>query len=372
MKFSQTTLLAILATSAFVAAAPTNVVVENALIKREELNDALSILEEIKSLNKKRSLADSDEAIAAISKRADSLIGNLISALANSGIVSDVFNILTTDPALRTEIGTIVKSAIQGLLVQAPALISAIFNSGLIGKVFLDFINSPDLLNALLAIAKSLFTTGLNLLTGGGSSTPATTTAAAPAAAPAPTPAPAAAPAAAPAYKRDEDLSRRDILDIAESIASDIKDSGIFQSLVLKVLANPQQSIDFLTSALKTGAVIGEDVVSWASLSGLLQEGLSYIEENGGTFASSIASFLGDQINAGNLTTADIDNAGSPSSAIAGAKVPATKTSIATTAAAGPVSIIGAGPSDAALLAAASKAEAALNSVPTTLVRRMY
>lgn len=357
MKFSQTTLLAILATSAFVAAAPTNVVAETAIIKRAELNDALSILDEIKSLNKKRSVADSDEAVAAISKRAESLLGNLVTALSQSGIISDVFNILTTDPALRAEIGTIVKSAVQGLIVQAPALISAIYNSGLIGKVFQDFINSPDLLNALLAIAKSLFSTGLNLLTGG-SSTPTTTT---DAAAAAPTPA---------AAKRDDDLSRRDILDIAESIASDIKDSGIFQSLVSKVLANPEQSIDFLTSALKEGAVIGEDIINWASLNGLLQEGLSYIEQNGGTFASSIASFLGDQINAGNLTTADIDNAGSASSAVA--NLYATKTTIATTAAAGPVSIVGAGPSDAALLAAASKAEAALNSVPTTLVRRMY
>ena len=64
--------------------------------------------------------------------------------------------------------------------------------------------------------------------------------------------------------------------------------------------------------------------MAWAKNSGLLNEALEYLEKNGGQYSSALASFLGDQIESGNVTASDIDNAGT-SSALTG-------TTIATTA----------------------------------------
>lgn len=54
MKFSSATVLAILASSACVSAAPTFTVTEQTMVKREDINEVLNLIEEIKALNVKR------------------------------------------------------------------------------------------------------------------------------------------------------------------------------------------------------------------------------------------------------------------------------------------------------------------------------
>ncbi|KAK6203235.1 Op4 protein [Scheffersomyces amazonensis] len=325
MKLTNAAILTILASSTFVSAAPAIVTSEQSLVKRADVNEVLEILEELKTLKVKRELLEGEE-LAALEKRADSVIGNLISALLNSGIISDVWSTLTTNPAVSAEIKTIIESAIKGAIVEGPALISAIWNSGLLSKLFNDFVNDPDLKSAFLGVAKAIFTTGLNLIKswlGLNSSSASTTTA-------------AAAPAASGAAKRDlvlngdsEFIDKRDVASIVSWVVSEISSSGIVSSLVNKVLANPQASIDFLASAFKTGLVVVEDVYGWAKGNGLLQDGLNYLAAHGGTFGSAIASFLGDQIASGNVSASDIDSAPLPSKSAA--------TSIASTAAVAPL-----------------------------------
>ncbi|KAG5420966.1 hypothetical protein I9W82_000056 [Candida metapsilosis] len=309
MKFSQTTLLAVLASSAFVSAAPA-IVSDQSMVKREDVNDVLAILKEIKEHNAKREFLEGD-ALIEHDKRADSALGNLISALANSGIISQVWNTLTTNDAIKTSLTNIVKDAIQTAVVQGPALISAIWNSGLLGDIFNDFLNDTDLRNAFLGVAKSLFGTAVNLITSwlsGSSSSSATTTA-------------AASTSTGAAAKRElldlnaEYIDKRDLTSIIQYIVQEISDSGIVSSLVNKALADPQASISFLTSALKNGLVIAEDVYNWAKQSGLWDSALSYIENNAGTWASAIASFLGNALTSGTVSASEIDNANTSVSA---------------------------------------------------------
>ena len=307
MKFSQSTLFAILATSALVSAAPvgTSTGSELTFVKRSDTTEILEILSELKHLTQKRELIENDDELEILNKRADSAIGNLISAFASSGIIGDIWSTLTTDPAIKSQLGGLIKGAIQTALVQGPALIKAIWNSGLITKLFNTLLNDTDLRSAFLGVAKSLFSTALNLL--GAAKKPST---------PAATPA-AAAPAAAPtgATKRevitgdDEFLDKRDLASIISFVVTEIKNSGIVSGLVNKVLADPQKSIAFWTSALKNGVVIFEDVYGFAKSSGLLASGLNFLKEHGGQYASAIAKFLSGQISSGNVSASEINNA---------------------------------------------------------------
>lgn len=341
MKLSHTTLLAILATTSLAASIPQPVVSDTTLVKRSDANEILNILDELNAIKVKRDLVETEEEHLELLKRQDSVIGDLLSGLASSGIIQDVWNTLTTDQELRSEIGDLTKAAIQGLIVRGPALIKALFNSGLIGKIFKDVINDKTLLNGLLGAAKALFTTGLNLLTNrSGSSTAAaaattaaTTTTAAPAAAGTTTAAAAAANTAAAAaagglnptntdsaayasiaaqYKREEGveyLEKKDLLSLISTVVTEIKNSGIFSSLINKVLADPQASISFLTTVLQKGVVLGEDVYNWAKNNGLLEKGLQWLQTNGGTYAGAVANLVGDLIDSGKVLASDVDNA---------------------------------------------------------------
>ncbi|KAI5950972.1 hypothetical protein KGF54_004046 [Candida jiufengensis] len=315
MKFTQATLIAVLASSTFVSAAPA-IVSEQTMVKREDINDVLAILKELKAHQAKREFLEGDELIEH-DKRADSVLGELITALANSGIINDVWTALTTNPAITTTLQNIIQAAIQTAVVQGPALIEAVWNSGLLGTIFNKFLNDTDLRNAFLDVAKSIFGTAVNLITSwlsGGSSSGTTTTAA----------------AAATAKSRreiidgSEYLDKRDLASIIGWIVQEISDSGIVQSLVNKVIADPAASINFLTSAFQTGLVVAEDVYSWAKSSGLWDSALSYIQANAGTWAGAIASFLGNALSSGQISASDINNAsGSLSSAITARSVSA-------------------------------------------------
>ncbi|KAI5966788.1 uncharacterized protein KGF55_000197 [Candida pseudojiufengensis] len=348
MKFTQATLFAILASSTFVSAAPA-IVSEQTMVKREDINDVLAILKEIKSHQAKREYLEGDELIEH-DKRADSILGNLITALANSGIINDVWNTLTTNQAIASTLQNIIQAAIQTAVVQGPALIEAVWNSGLLGNIFSKFLNDPDLRNAFLDVAKSIFGTAVNLITswlsGSSSSGSATTTAAAPA---------ATAKSRREIIDGSEYLDKRDLASIIQWIVQEISDSGIVQSLVNKVIADPQASINFLTSAFKTGLVVAEDVYGWAKSSGLWDSALQYIQANAGTWAGAIASFLGNALSSGQISASDINNAsGSISSAITARSVTAAAAPAAAGTTTAPVAAAAGTTSRATTTAAAS------------------
>ncbi|KAK7678619.1 hypothetical protein QCA50_018342 [Cerrena zonata] len=306
MKFSTPTLLAILATTAFVSAAPTTVTTETSLVKKDGITDVLKILDELENSHSKRDLIDDEDQLVALAARDDSLLADLITSLANSGIIGDVWRALTNDTALRQEIVNITKKAIRGLIVEGPTLIKAVWDSGLIQDIFRSILNDSDLRSVLLRVARSLFNTGVELvryfLGHRGSSTTTTATSTAP----------LLLLSKRDAVKRDvvkrdildtkdsEYLDKRDVASVVSTIVDAIKNSGIVSKLVNKVLQNPDQTINFLSTLLREGVVVAEDIYNWSKNNGLLEKGLEYIENHGGEFAGSIASFLAKEIEGGN------------------------------------------------------------------------
>lgn len=302
MRLSNTTILAILATSTFVNAAPT--VVEdasktNTVVKKEDLNEVLDHLAELKNLKSKRDLLEGEE-LADLEKRADNVLSNLISALANSGLISDVFNTLTSDTQLRSIIGNIVKSTLHAVIVQGPDLIKAIWNSGLLQNIFNKILNDGELRSALLNAGKALFSTAIDLVgkfigndNGNGAKRDVMTI----------------ADMKEMNEKRENDLEERDLLDIVSFVVQQIKDSGIVSDLINKVMSDPQGAIDFLTSALKTGAVLAGDVYDWSKESGVLQDGIDWLESSDNQIIETLGEFLAGSISSGNVTSEEFDNA---------------------------------------------------------------
>ncbi|CAK9436237.1 uncharacterized protein LODBEIA_P07950 [Lodderomyces beijingensis] len=353
MRLSQTALCAIVASSAFVSAAPA-VVAEQTMIKREDVNDVLAILKELKEHRAKREFLSGDELIAH-DKRADSVIGQLITALTNSGIIGDVWNILTTDQAISSSISAIIQSAIQTAVVQGPALIQAVWNSGLLGTIFNKFLNDADLRNAFLDVAASIFGTAVNLITSWLSSSSSTSS------------------------KRDfqelavvnvsardiidsEYLDKRDLASILTFIVEQIKDSGIVTSVINWVLNDPQATVSFLTSAFQTGLVVAEQLYGWAKQSGLWDSALTYIQNNAGQWAGAIASFLGNALTNGLISASDIDSR-SGSSLSARSVVSTAAPQLSTRATTVVTSATGAGAAAAPKAATAATGAGALSSL---------
>lgn len=308
MKLSTPTLLAIIASASFASAAPTQIEASQStqLVKKEDVASALSILDEIASLNQKRSLVDDENELAELSKRADSLLGQLLSALANSGIIGDVWNIITKDQALKQVLANLIKSAVQGAIAQAPALISAIWNSGLLQTIFNDIWNNAELKSALFSAAKAIFSSGLNLLKAFLASRSQNSGASKRDAEPVPQ-------VEEFNYNPDMYYDKRDLVSVAQTVVTAIKNTGIVQNLVKKALADPQASISFLTSALKNGVVLATDIYNWSKDNGVLAAGINFIKNNGPKFAKAIADFLGSKIVSGEASVADIDGASTDS-----------------------------------------------------------
>ena len=361
MKLQNTALLAILATSTLTSAAPTvanNGETGTRIVKRQDVNEVMAYLDELKSLKVKRDEILDEDTLMELQKREDNVIGNLISALSNSGLIGDVIRDLTSSPELTSSIGAIVKAALQAAVVQGPNLIRAIWNSGLLQNVFNTILNDGELRSALLAAGRSLFSTALNLLSSffgnGGNDN----------AAPAPS-------GAAPA-KREIDLARaivlpekrsailseleapekrsaevdeadliaeRDIIDIVGNIVSAIADSGIVQNLFSKIMEDPQASIDFLTNVLRQGIVVVEDIYGWAKESGILQEGIDWLANSDNGIISTLGEFLAGALGNGSVSAEEFDNSGSSTTpATTGAATTGAATQAAgaaTTAAAG-------------------------------------
>ena len=184
------------------------------------------------------------EDLLELDRRADNAYINLISALANSGIISLVWDKLTTDDSIKASLKAIIQSALQTAVVQGSALIQAVWNSGLLGDIFTKLINDSDLKQAFLGVVKSIFGTAANLISSWISGRTSSSTDA--------SSAPAKRQIAAPtsgASKRVMDaaeyLSERDLYDIISWIVTQIKDSGIVQSLVQKLF--PTQKLLFLS-----------------------------------------------------------------------------------------------------------------------------
>lgn len=313
MKLSTTTLLAVLLSSTAVFAAPTPITAEkvdtSALIKKSDVNDVMAIIEQLGENKRKRDLIEDENELMDLSKRDESLLSQLIVALQNSGLISDIWKILTTDQTLKTLVVGLVKKAVQGAITEGPALIQAIWQSGLLQSIFKNVFQNSELRPVLFSIAKSIFSSGLNLLklflaskTGGTTSTAST----------------AAKRDAMPDasymvdlsdFNTEEYLDKRDALAVAELIYTAIKNTGLVQGLVQKALADPQASISLLTTVLKKGWVLGEDIYSWANQAGLIKSGLTWIAANGATYASEVAQFIGKLITSGKATVADVDNA---------------------------------------------------------------
>lgn len=300
MKYSTPTLLAILASASFASAAPTaidNTEFTHSLVKKEDVGQALLILDEIASLNHKRSLSEDDGEITELSKRADNLLGDLLSALSNSGIIGNVWHILTTDEQLKGVLGDLIRSAVRGAIAQGPALIRAVWQSGLLQQVFSDIWNSEELRSALFNVARAVFSSGLNLLrsflanrnSGGNNKREELPE--------------------VHNFNPDVYYDKRDLISVAQTVVNAIRQTGIVQGLVQRALADPQASISFLTSALRNGVVVARDIYNWSKDNGLLQSGLNFISEHGPTFARDIANFLGNKIQNGEASVSDIDNA---------------------------------------------------------------
>ncbi|PVH13598.1 uncharacterized protein CXQ87_001706 [Candidozyma duobushaemuli] len=300
MKYSTPTLLAILASASFASAAPTsidNTEFTHSLVKKEDVGQALSILDEIASLNHKRSLSEDDGEIHELSKRADNLLGDLLSALSNSGIIGDVWQILTKDDQLKSVLGDLIKSAVRGAIAHGPALIKAVWQSGLLQTIFSDIWNSEELRSALFNVAKAVFSSGLNLLKTFLANRDNSNN---------------DKREALPEvhnFNPDVYYDKRDLVSVAQTVVDAIRQTGIVQNLVKKALADPQASISFLTSALKNGVVVAKDIFNWSKDNGILQAGLNFISEHGPSFAKDIANFLGKKIQNGEASVSDIDNA---------------------------------------------------------------
>lgn len=343
MKLSTPTLFAILATSAVVSAAPTAMSGARAefgadfaadstvLVKKSDVSDALSIIEQLGALNQKRALAEEDpEQLLHLSKRADSLLSELITSLTNSGIIGEVWDALTKDSELKSVLAGLVKSAVQTAITQGPALIKAVWNSGLIQSLFKSIYNNPDLRATLWNVAKTLFGSGLNLLkaflasknNSSGATAAATKRGLDVAAQGVDVAARSVDMASA---NLDDYIDKRDLASTITTVVNAIKNTGIVQGLVQKVLADPEASVAFLTKVLKNGLVAGEAIFKWAQSSGILKSGLNWVAQHGGALTSEIATFLGGLIASGQASTSDVDNASTIASTAA--------TTVATTAA---------------------------------------
>lgn len=330
MKFSTPTLLAILATTAVVGAAPsaiTQTTSESGLVKKSDIADALSIIEELGRLNQKRELVEDENELFELSKRADSLLSQLLTALTNSGIIGDVWHFLTTDSTLRTTLINLTKKGFSAALTYGPSVIKAIYNSGYIQKFFSLLYTDSSLRSTLFSVAKTIFGSGLNLLKAFLADRSTTTT--------------AAGSTATGAAKREVEVEaredfdfdselyydKRDVLSVAESVYTAIKNTGLVQGLVSKALADPQATISYLTSALKTGLVVTEDIYNWSKSSGVLDSAINWIKADGLTYGKELAKFIGNLIVSGDASVSDVDNATSSA-----ATTPATTTTAAAAA----------------------------------------
>lgn len=286
---------------------------EDRLVRRVDIEEIHSIIAELTHINSKRDFVENETELAILDKRATSALVNLIVALANSGIITDVVSILFKDPTILASLLAIGKAAFSAILAQGPALLSAIWNSGLLGKVFNDFIGDSALQSAVVGIIPDLLSIAESLIGIFFGKTTGTTT--------------TAAPAASGAAKReiyDEDyntseyLSKKDLLSTIESIATLIWNSGIVQTVFTYIKNNPQQVLSWATTGLKYAFSIGGEVFGYLKSSGILAKGLAWLETNGGTFLGGFAKIIASLFGLSSTTPPATTAATAPATTVSG------------------------------------------------------
>lgn len=240
---------------------------------------------------------------------------------------------MNNDTELKTQIKSTVEATVKGAIVHGPALIKAVIDSGLIGDLFHDISNDSELQDVFAKIAKELFNDAVELVEGqfnisssgsssSGSSSPLSIrptgsgsshnsiTKISLGGGSSPTASsntdlslPSGGSGSGVTYssidlsgldKREnyEMLEKDDLANVVISIVQEIANSGIVQSLVQKVVSNPQQVVNFLSAALREGTVILLDLYNWAKQSGILQEGLNWLAKNAGGIVGTLAGFV--------------------------------------------------------------------------------
>ncbi|CUM68412.1 uncharacterized protein PRCAT00006135001 [Priceomyces carsonii] len=351
MKISNTAVLALFASSTMAAATPA-LNQGSTLVRRSEANKMMDLLAEFKQIEEKRQLASGDEHME-LSKRADNVIVNLLSAVINSGIIGEVWDTLSTNSAFRSEVVTVSKAILKTLLAEGPALIKTIWDSGLLKNILSTLLKDSDLKSAIFDAVKASIGTVLALVekiiankTGSSAATTTTTSA-------------TVATTTAAAKKRDivdlEYLSKRDASDILAWVYNEVKSSGLVSKAIDSIKDDPSKYISLAESLGKTALSLGTEFYSYAKKNGLLEEIVDYLGEHGGTYGSDISKLL-DELLGSNSSSSS--SSGSTTTASVADDLFATLTS-------------GTG-SDATGLAAASAAAAALtdDSYATTLVKR--
>lgn len=127
--------------------------------KRDQIDDLTASLKEIAAkfdaAVQKRDL--SEEGIEITKRDLGTAIGSFISALLNSGIISDAWNTISNDANLKSQLSSLVLSAFNGLVAALPNLLSALWNSGLIQNIVKTIFSNQAILSAIGDLVKEVF-----------------------------------------------------------------------------------------------------------------------------------------------------------------------------------------------------------------------
>lgn len=307
MRLSYSALLLVLAATTCAQSYSKPEISSDLVVKRADVDEVLSILKELEHLNnRKRDLSDNHDEYHMLSARADSVLADFVIALTNSGLIGDVFHIITSDKDLQAQLASTIESAIHGLIVQGPPLITAIWHSGLLQEVFTTFLKDAELRDSFLAVLKRILSTSIRKITRimeaklskGPKMAPKSNMASKPNMA---TPSPSKRDyidnlqkneAITQLFSEGELLDKRDVTSTLIMIVEAIYNSDLIQSLISKVLADPIAAISFLTSALKNGVVVIGDLIRWAKQYGLIDSMMQYMENSGSKYLEEIAELL--------------------------------------------------------------------------------
>ena len=156
MKFSQSALLATLATTAVVNAAPAQVhegssevaAHGNALAKRESLESALMQLKELDEMRVKRQDMDLE-----LSEREYKIVTEVLSAINDTNLAPTVLKFFVTQPTLRKIAINAITFVIRNASINLTTLVKALVDSGLLSRVLTDALSDCEVYVSVIGIA---------------------------------------------------------------------------------------------------------------------------------------------------------------------------------------------------------------------------
>lgn len=152
MKVSTTSLAAVLACAASVAAAPASVEANDIVVKREaQLLSVIASLDELTTQKAKRDAISQE-----LSQRDYAIVTEVLSALNDTDLSEDIIHFLATDPTLSNITVLTVVAVLKSGLVNLDTLLSALVQSGLINQVIQDVISDCQIYVDLFTLAESL------------------------------------------------------------------------------------------------------------------------------------------------------------------------------------------------------------------------